>query len=400
MQRFASRTGSSGWPLGELPEAAALEDAELTAGLQLEARDYQLRIVRKALAMFQGTYRERGERCEPPVHSVMVESPTGSGKTVMGLMIARWLQQRLGWSVGWVAMRRNLLAQAERENRQRKFDVQLRTISMFDKEPPAADFLVVDEAQHDGAMSMANLHCRIRPRLVLGLTATPYRTDRIKLCFDKVIKDAGIHQLIQDGYLSRYHHYTIPDYTPPAVARFYVEHREKWGKSLVFFHRREQCEACYAALRRSGVRTEVVTATSNRQRQLEDFESGRLDVLINMAILTEGFDCPDLQTVFCRPSGKSCTIQMAGRVLRKHPRFPFKQVVQCRQTRHPLLKTAMADEQYVWMDGGWRTLTLNRQLAAISDKTRRMMARSSSALPEWIGRQRARGVPWQQRDAS
>src|SRR3712207_9443819 len=92
------------------------------------------------------------------------------------------------------------------------------SISMFDKRPPQVDLLVIDEAQHDGALSMANLHSFIKPKKILGLSATPFRGDRFKLCFEKSIRDAGIHSLIQDGYLSPYHHYTIPQYTPASVA--------------------------------------------------------------------------------------------------------------------------------------------------------------------------------------
>ena len=64
----------------------------------------------------QGRQRRRGAcrflRCS-------WESPTGSGKTIMGLAIARWMQQNLGYRVGWTAMRRNLLAQAVAENQPR-----------------------------------------------------------------------------------------------------------------------------------------------------------------------------------------------------------------------------------------------------------------------------------------
>ena len=179
-------------------------------------------------------------------HSVLVESPTGSGKTIMGLEVARQMQRRYGFSIGWVAMRRNLLSQAEEENRRRGFGVDLKFISMFDKNPPQVDMLVVDEAQHDAAMSMANLHCTIHPKKILGLTATPFRTDRIKLCFDKVIKDAGIHQLIQDGYLSRYHHYTIPAYTPESggrVSSFAM--RGNGARRSSSFTARCNCEACH-----------------------------------------------------------------------------------------------------------------------------------------------------------
>ena len=135
----------------------------------LEARPYQARIVAKVLGLFDGTAAGPGGAAPgPAVSSVLVESPTGSGKTVMGLAVARAMQERHGMSVGWAAMRRNLLAQAAAENA-RGFGVDLKLISMFDKRPPQVDLLVVDEAQHDGALSMANLHGVIRPRNVLGL---------------------------------------------------------------------------------------------------------------------------------------------------------------------------------------------------------------------------------------
>ena len=370
---------------------------QLTTGLDIELRPYQLRIITKAVQMFGGTFANRQGATEPAAGSVMIESPTGSGKTVMGLTIARHLQREHGYSIGWVAMRRNLLAQAMFENRRRGFDVSLQPISMFDKAPPAADVLIVDEAQHDAAMSMANLHSSVKPKLVLGLTATPFRSDRIKLCFDKVIRDAGIQQLIQDGYLSRYHHYTLAEYTPGNVASCFLRERAKWGKSLMFFHRLNQCRACLAMLQGAGVRAEVVTAQTDRERQLDDFEAGRLEVLINMSILTEGFDCPTLRTVFCRPSGRSCTVQMAGRALRLHPSEPIKQIVQCKKTPHPFVKTSLAAEQYVWTDNGWRSLTLNQNIQAITQNVRGVLAKTNVELPRLVTVHRGANLPWHQR---
>lgn len=375
-----------------LPNPGGKDELDLLAGVNVQPRSYQRRITSKAVRMMLGQHRNRFDELQRPAHSVMIESPTGSGKTVMGLAVARHMQQAFGFSVGWVSMRRNLLVQAEQENRRRGFHVDLELISMFDKDPPRVDMLVVDEAQHDAAMSMANLHCAIRPQKILGLTATPYRTDRIKLCFDQVIRDAGIHQLIQDGYLSHYHHYTIPVFTPHSVATMFAAEPDRWGKSLIFFHRLEQCQQCQTFLANRGINSEIVTAKSNRERQLADFNAGRVNVLINMAILTEGFDCPSLKTVFCRPSGKSCTVQMGGRVFRKHPDLPFKQIVQCRRSPHPFVKTAMADEQYVWSEDGWRTLTLNRHIEEISRASRDRIARAHVELPKLVAAHRSRGL--------
>ncbi len=345
--------------------------ASCLAGVDLQQRDYQRRIIDKAIRMFQGRYEDRVGITQPAAGSVMVESPTGSGKTIMGLAIARYMQREHGYSIGWVAMRRNLLSQAMMENRCRGFDVEMEFISMFEQSPPKVDMLVVDEAQHDAAMNMANLHCIIRPEVVLGLTATPFRSDRVKLCFDQVISDAGIHQLIQDGYLSPYHHYTIDQYTPASVANTYLQDPQRWGKSLMFFHRQEQCRECCQRLQAEGVHVEVVTANTDRDQQLRDFTRCREGVLINMNILTEGFDCPTLKTVFCRPSDRSSAIQMGGRVFRKHPVEPIKQIVQCRDTPHPLTKTALADQQFSWVDGGWQALSLDKEVTAISNLMRR-----------------------------
>ena len=54
--------------------------------------------------------------------------------------------------------------------------------------------------------------------------------------------------------------------------------------------------------------------------------AGTEDCKPNCVVLIEGFDCPELRTVFCRPSCKGVTIQMCGRVLRKHPNPPSQQV--------------------------------------------------------------------------
>ncbi|MGB7345507.1 MAG: DEAD/DEAH box helicase family protein [Pirellulaceae bacterium] len=358
----------------------------------VQPRPYQSRIVQSAIQMFAGTFAGRDGGSTTAAKSVLIESPTGSGKTVMGLAAAALIQRATGVRVGWVAMRRNLLAQAQAENLARGFGLQMHPISMFDKDPPDVDLLVVDEAQHDAATSMANLHSQIRPTWTLGLSATPYRTDRIKLCFDQVIRDAGIASLIADGYLSNYHHYTISEHTPKRIAELLIGDPKKWGKSLVFFHRRSECDLLYLLLNQAGIRSEVVTASSNRERQIEDFAAGKLDVLINMAILTEGFDCPELQTVFCRPSGKGCTIQMAGRVLRTSRHVPVKQIVQCRKTPYPMLRTAMPAEQYLWTDTGWRSIRANKQLDAMTQIARQRVAKAEVLLPKLVSIHRSRAT--------
>jgi superfamily II DNA or RNA helicase len=354
---------------------------QLIQGTNIEPRPYQARIVAKALDFFL----QKGLR------SILLESPTGSGKTVMGLLIAQGLQQALGLKVGWVAMRRYLLAQAEAEIAGRGLSVKASFISMFEKDPPRGlDLLVVDEAQHDAASSMAHLHAAICPKYILGLSATPFRADKVKLCFDTVIRDAGIQQLIQDGYLSRYHHYTVPNFAPATVCDFYAREPERWGKTIFYFHTLPQCFEARKLLAKRGFKTEVVTGSSDREAQLDAFRAGKLHALINCIVLAEGFDFPALQTVFCRPSGKAITVQMCGRVFRKHPAVPVKQVVQCQKTRWPFVRTASADVSHVWTAGGWRTLQVNDRIQQVGLVTLKALAGCDVKLPEYLEKRRPR----------
>jgi len=339
----------------------------LLAGVRIEPRDYQRRVVGRVIEMFSGPHTDRRHEL-PEARSAIIESPTGSGKTVMGLLVARWAQERLGMRVVWSAMRRNLLAQVERENRDRGFGVNLHTVSMFEKSPPRGELLIVDEAQHDATRSMASLHAAVGPVKVLGLSATPYRSDRLGLCFERTVRDAGIRQLVLDGHLSPYAHYTLARYSPETVAATYLREPERFGRSLAFFRTLAECQRCAERLSTDGVTVEVVTATSDREEQIARFEAGGCQVILSVGVLTEGFDCPSLATVFCRPAGKGPTIQMAGRVLRRVPELPVKNVVQCANTTHPFTATAPATVQYVESDGGWRSIGMNSRIEEASTR--------------------------------
>lgn len=387
-----------------------------------EPRPYQRTITDKVCSMFAGTYADARGNVEQAARSVMVESPTGSGKTVMGHLIAKVQKARIpDLVIGWVAMRRNLLTQAKAENEQLGINVRdIHYISMFDKNPTALMdakrsgrpiLMIVDECQHDAASSMAHLHNVAEPEMILGLTATPFRTDRVKLCFDKVVKDAGIHQLIQDGYLSQYHHYSIPSWDPEVVAERYCAEPERWGKSVVFFHQWEDClKFERAVLNRSAEvlrrlnetrpdlplgrgLIEVVRgggSSDERDELLTDFRDGNVAVLANCMVLTEGFDAPNLETAFVRDSVKGPTMQMAGRAFRKHPeaalneRFKYKNVVQSARTSWPIMKTALAARQFLWQQDEWRSLTLNAAIEQINNNVRFAISQTTTELPTFL----------------
>lgn len=379
---------------------------EFVSKFNVQPRDYQRRIVRTALDMFTGKYVNRNGLTNTPYKSVMVESPTGSGKTVMGFLTASALSHEIGLdpkdlAVGWIAMRRNLLTQAERENIMKGFNLpNVHFVSMFNKLPEELVrqrnegkkvLFVVDECHHDAASSMVHLHNLIRPDFVLGLSATPYRTDKTNLCFEKVIKDCGIHQLIAAGYLSPYDHYTIPNWAPETVVERFTAEPERWGKSVMFFKNLELCATAHRLLADAGYHSEIVTGDSDAEQQIDDFQSGKVNILINCMKLTEGFDCPDIKTVWVRDSGKGVTTQMAGRVFRIHPDLPRKQVVQSKVTRWPCLKTAMSKVQYSWENGEWKSLTINPMIEEMTNRSRVAIAIAKIDMPSFITKKQEKG---------
>ena len=340
---------------------------------QMENRPYQQRIISKA-----------AKNWAEGINSQLVESPPGSGKTIMGFTICRDLIQESSRTmncdpneigIGWVAMRRNLLKQAINENETMIKCPNVFPISMFDKhidDNPLMRFkhriLVVDEAHHDATDSCATIHNLIKPEKVLGLSATPLRTDRVKLCFEVTLKDAGFYTLIEEGYLSKFNQWMLDDFTPQSVVGAYLEDPTRWGKSIMFFLTYQECEEAFRLLNTAGVRCEIVTGQTDRFRQIDDFEDGKLDVLINMFVLTEGFDSPELKTVWVRDSAnKGPTIQMSGRVLRKHPEKPIANIVQSVKTKFPFTRVARASNQYIRRDGEWGSVGTSEMIRVMSN---------------------------------
>jgi superfamily II DNA or RNA helicase len=355
------------------------------AGTSAQPRDYQERICSKALAMVEGRWTAKDGHNPGPARSVLIESPTGSGKTVIGLALAQYAFKH-GIRAGWCAMRRNLLKQAVDMRDQFGFDIpNLATISMFEQDPPTdVEWLFVDEAQHDSTDSMAHIHARVKPKHVFGLSATPYRTDRAQLSFERVIKDVGIHTLIQEGWLSQYDHYTIPKFTPETVAELFRVFPRKWGKSVVFFLTMDECERAQAGIRAAGKTCELVWGGSNREEQIDAFRAGDVEVLVSMSILSEGFDAEDMQSVFIRPSSKLPAVQMGGRVLRKCDSIPTKQIIQCQDTHHPFVKTARAHASYIQVGSEFRSLSRNDNVDKIAQQMAAKVLAAECSMPEFI----------------
>jgi superfamily II DNA or RNA helicase len=134
------------------------------------------------------------------------------------------------------------------------------------------------------------------------------------------------------------------------------------------------------------VRFEIVRGGQQKitDAQLDLFEKDEVKCLINCMVLTEGFDCPSIQTVWVRDSSKGPTMQMGGRVFRQHPDLDYKQIVQSRETGWPFIKTAMPLQQFVWINNGWQTLKVNPKIDSVNEMARMAIASTETSMPKFI----------------
>lgn len=308
-----------------------------------EVRPYQTEAVAKVLEEF-GNGRE----------SVLLESPVGSGKTVMGLMIIKKLQEDSSTRlrVNWVASRRHILEQTQDLN-DSFFHCDVNMVSVFASNPPKADLIVLDEAHHEATQSCLRMYESTGNARTLGLSATPMRTDRMRLSFQTSVRCCGIQRLINMGVLSPYHSYKLSEWNVDLVATVFFEAPERWGKTLVFFQTIRECQAFKRILAEHGIGCEVVTAQSNRDSQLDAFIAGDVQVVANVSVLSEGFDLPELQSVFLRDASRLPTIQMSGRGLRRAEEKTHCNLVQSSTSPYPVERIATPAAGFRYMKNKW-----------------------------------------------
>ena len=340
-----------------------------------EERPYQTEAVSRVLAEF-GSGRE----------SVLLESPVGSGKTVMGLLIIKQLQEQAGGKlrVNWVASRRHILEQTQDLN-DSFFHCDVNMVSVFASNPPKADLVVLDEAHHEATQSCLEMYENTGNARTLGLSATPMRTDRMRLSFQTSVRCCGIQRLINMGILSQYHSCKLPEWNVELAAKVFCESPEHWGKTLVFFQTIRECQIFKQILAGYGIGCEVVTAQSNRDSQLDAFIAGDVQVVANVSVLSEGFDLPELQSVFLRDASRLPTIQMAGRGLRRSNGKTHCNLVQSSNSPYPVERIAVPVEGFRYMKNKWLSCSGNTQVILDTlERSMKLLAERKVHLPRYL----------------
>lgn len=178
--------------------------------------------------------------------------------------------------------------------------------------------------------SPISLEYKQRSAVVIGFTATPMRADGVGLgeVYDAMVSPISMRELIAQGYLCPYEMIAPPGkLSSGTIAQSpvdaYLEHAPG-QKAAVFSGNIKAAEKHCDEFLAAGIKAAVVTGTMDaglRRQTLERYERDEIRVLINVGILTEGWDHPPTSCVIlARALGSlSLYLQIVGRALRLSP---------------------------------------------------------------------------------
>jgi superfamily II DNA or RNA helicase/HKD family nuclease/diadenosine tetraphosphate (Ap4A) HIT family hydrolase len=214
--------------------------------------------------------------------------------------------------------------------------------------PDDFDYIIVDEFHHAAAGTYRRVIDFFRPKFLLGLTATPDRTDGadlLALCQENLVYEASIRDGIDEKHLCSFHYFGVPDeidysnipwrnsqfditeltaaIATEARARNALEQLRKRGgrRCIAFCCSQRHADFMTDFFVREGVRAVAVHSGANsapRATSLEKLRDGELEVIFAVDMFNEGVDVPSIDTVLMlRPTESTIIwLQQIGRGLR------------------------------------------------------------------------------------
>ena len=318
---------------------------------------------------YQEDMKARIEKALCLHRSVMAQMPTGTGKTyLLTAVIDSFVRANPKAKVWIVAHRRELVSQIDETVRKfhsyssatssllssvKAMSIQwlMRHYDEIEEEP---GMIVIDEAHHALAKTYKEMWERFPKAKFLGLTATPCRLNGKGFTdlFEVLVQSWGVPEFISKGRLATYDFVSIKsdgvtqrlidslqkrgadgDYQnkemdmllnkKPSIERLYrsLEEYGKDRKGIVYAINISHAQKITKLYQEQGVKAIAIdskTPATERQQDIEAFKKGDIQVLVNVDIFSEGFDCPDVEFVqLARPTlSLAKYLQMVGRGLR------------------------------------------------------------------------------------
>ena len=315
-----------------------------------------------------------------PKVRLMMQLPTGGGKTIIaGELLVDWLTG--GRKAVWLTHRKELTKQTQTMLTKagvsaitnvrwtpgdgapamaggvvilmaQKVSLQTARREVWNQYRPT-DLMIVDESHHAAAKGWERA-IRQWPGPVVGMTATPWRLSEkegFDHLFDELLCGPQVAELQAQGYLCPAQtlmpppkqriiggavNRTLGDYTESGIEQanspnimtagalqFWQEHAGN-RQTIAYAVSKKHARNLTSVFNDAGVKAAVLlseTPPAERKAAIDGFKEGRVQVLVNVLIATEGFDLPDASCVLITRPTMSLAIylQMMGRGLRPKP---------------------------------------------------------------------------------
>ncbi|WP_404406217.1 DUF3427 domain-containing protein [Jeotgalibacillus malaysiensis] len=228
------------------------------------------------------------------------------------------------------------------------------TMAQFD--PGAFDYILIDESHRAGSQTYQRMIDYFEPDFMLGMTATPERTDGydlFKLFHYNIAYEIRLQEALEEDMLCPFHYFGVTDLEIDGTEREaevfrhllseervnqIIEKTDYYGHSgervcgLMFCSSKREAYALSLELNKRGYRTIALTGDDSQEKRSEEvtkLEEGQLDYILTVDIFNEGIDIPSVnQVVMLRQTESSIIfIQQLGRGLRKHDTKDFVTVI-------------------------------------------------------------------------
>ncbi|HEM9141295.1 helicase [Streptococcus agalactiae] len=287
-------------------------------------------------------------------HNVMIVSPPGSGKSVVISDIAKSATQKNGY-VLFLVHRKELIDQITNSFKFHGIDMNKVDLMTVGKAKNRLDkltkptLIITDEGHHGKASTYQMIYEYFSDVPRIGFTATPWRLsgDGFTDTYDVMVLGKTVEWLINNNKLAPYDYYSVlsidtaklkvqnGDYSNKSidesfgkkifgdVVQEYIK-KANGQKAILYAHSVEASQAFAKEFQSMGINAihaDAKTPKAKRDKSMKDFRDGKIQVICNVDLISEGFDVPDCTvTILCRPT-KSLVLflQQSMRSMRYQP---------------------------------------------------------------------------------
>lgn len=266
----------------------------------------------------------------------MIVSPPGSGKSVVISDIAKSATQKNGY-VLFLVHRKELIDQITNSFKFHGIDMNKVDLMTVGKAKNRLDkltkptLIITDEGHHGKASTYQMIYEYFSDVPRIGFTATPWRLsgDGFTDTYDVMVLGKTVEWLINNNKLAPYDYYSVlsidtaklkvqnGDYSNKSidesfgkkifgdVVQEYIK-KANGQKAILYAHSVEASQAFAKEFQSMGINAihaDAKTPKAKRDKSMKDFRDGKIQVICNVDLISEGFDVPDCTvTILCRPT--------------------------------------------------------------------------------------------------